>query len=107
MSFEGREPSYSTRVTGPTGLGNAPARKLVARLRAGDEYAFHVFFDTCFDPLFHYAMHRFDGDLDRSRALAQATLVQAMRELNTFRGDISLFVWVFRIADRELAHECA
>jgi RNA polymerase sigma-70 factor (ECF subfamily) len=77
----------------------------VARLRTGDAQAFHVFFDTYFSALFRYSMRYFVDDADRALEASEATLAKAMCELDTYRGEISLFEWLVNIANRVLSGE--
>lgn len=76
-------------------------RVLVQRMLAGDEQAFDQFFDMNFDRVFRFAARRLR---DRSAAedIAQATLVQAIRKLHTWRGEAALFSWLCAICRREL-----
>jgi RNA polymerase sigma-70 factor (ECF subfamily) len=77
---------------------------LVRRMRAGDEQAFDAFFDAYFDRVFRFALRQ-TGDADTAQDLAQATLVTAVRRLETWRGEAALFTWLCTICRREaLAH---
>jgi RNA polymerase sigma-70 factor (ECF subfamily) len=77
---------------------------LVRRMRAGDEQAFDAFFDAYFDRVFRFALRQ-TGDADAAQDLAQATLVTAVRRLETWRGEAALCTWLCAICRREtLAH---
>jgi RNA polymerase sigma-70 factor, ECF subfamily len=77
-------------------------RRLVRRLLAGDEPAFAEFFDDYFPRLFRFAVRRL-GDEDAAEEVVQATLVQALRKLDTWRGEAALFTWLCTICRREAA----
>lgn len=68
----------------------------------GDEGAFQEFFDAYFDRVFRFAARR-TRDADAAQDLAQATLVTAVRKLDTWRGEAALFTWLCSICRRELA----
>lgn len=78
-------------------------RQLVARLLAGDERAFKEFFDEYFDRLYRFAMSRTRGDAGFAEEAAQRALIRAVRRLDGFRGESSLFTWLARICRNELA----
>jgi RNA polymerase sigma-70 factor (ECF subfamily) len=75
---------------------------LVRRMLRGDESAFDEFFDAYFDRVFRFAARRMDDD-DAAQDVAQATLVAAVRKLETWRGEAALFTWLCAICRRELA----
>lgn len=77
-------------------------RALVRRLVSGDEDAFAEFFDDYFPRLFRFAVRRL-GDDDAAEEVVQATLVQAVRKLDTWRGEAALFTWLCTICRREAA----
>ncbi len=77
--------------------------KRVEQLLAGDERAFREFFDEYFDRLYRFAMWRTRGNVDLSEEAAQRTLCRAVRKLDSFRGEASLFTWLSRICRNELA----
>ena len=75
--------------------------ELVQRMLAGDERAFTRFFDGYFPRVYRFALPRLNGDADATAEVVQATLIKAMRKLNDFRGDASLFTWVCQICRNE------
>lgn len=77
-------------------------RDLVRRMRDGDEAAFDQFFAGCFPRLFRFALARV-GDEAAAEDIVQASLVQAVRKLHTWRGEASLFTWICTICRREIA----
>ena len=75
---------------------------LARRMLRGDEGAFQEFFDAYFDRVFRFAARRTE-DAGAAQDIAQATLVAAVRKLNTWRGEAALFTWLCSICRRELA----
>ncbi len=78
-------------------------RALAARLLAGDEYAFRSFFDEYFDRLYRFALSRTAGRTDLAEEAAQRALTRALRAMQQYRGDASLFTWLAQICRNELA----
>jgi RNA polymerase sigma-70 factor (ECF subfamily) len=74
---------------------------LVKRLLRGDEDAFAAFFDWMFPRIYRFALTRVAGREDAAEDIAQATLCQAIRRLETWRGEASLFTWICTICRRE------
>lgn len=81
-------------------------RVLVKRLIKGDERAFEEFFDTYFPRLFRFALVRLDGDEDAAEEVAQATLCQVIRKLETYRGEAALFTWLCTFCRHEISAFC-
>jgi RNA polymerase sigma-70 factor (ECF subfamily) len=78
-------------------------RQLVGRLLDGDERAFQAFFDEYFGRLYRFALSRTSGNADLSQEAAQRALCRAVRALDSWRGDASLFTWLAQICRNELA----
>lgn len=78
-------------------------REQVARLLAGDERAFREFFDEYFDRLYRFALSRVRHDPAIAEEAAQRALCRAVRRLDGFRGDSTLFSWLAVICRNELA----
>lgn len=90
----------------PGGSGPGPARderELVRRMLAGDERAFHQFFNEWFPRVYRFAVPRLAQDGQAAEEVVQATLVKAMRHLADWRGDAALFTWLCQICRREIA----
>lgn len=68
---------------------------------ARDDRAFAEFFDTYAPRLFRFAMRR-TGDEDLAEEITQTTLIAAVRNLKTWRGEASLFTWLCIISRRQL-----
>lgn len=75
---------------------------LVRRLRAGDELAFSEFFDDYFPRLYRFALRRVASE-GLAEDVVQATLTQALRRIDTWRGEAALFTWLCTICRREAA----
>lgn len=90
------------RVTSGAAAVNQLERGLISALRAGHQAAFNEFFETYFSRLFRFVMRRADSDVELARDIVQATLIKAIRKLDSFRGEASLFTWLCAIARREL-----
>lgn len=78
-------------------------KQLVERLLAGDERAFRGFFDEYFDRLYRFALSRTRGDPHLAEEAAQRALCRAVRRLDSYRGEASLFTWLVQICRNELA----
>ena len=72
-------------------------KRLVKQLLAGDERAFGRFFDEHFARLFRFALTRLADDPDAAREVAQTTLTQALRKLDSYRAESALFTWLCAI----------
>ncbi|HEY5808595.1 MAG TPA: RNA polymerase sigma factor [Povalibacter sp.] len=77
-------------------------RELVRRMLAGEERAFSAFFDGYFPRVYRFALPRLGGDADASKEVVQATLVKAIRNLASFRGDAALFSWICQICRHQI-----
>ncbi|MBA3562946.1 MAG: RNA polymerase sigma factor [Gammaproteobacteria bacterium] len=78
-------------------------RELVRRLLAGDERAFDLFFSVYFPRLYRFTLIRLGDDPDAARDVVQQALCKAVRGLDTWRGEASLFTWMCQICRNELA----
>jgi RNA polymerase sigma-70 factor (ECF subfamily) len=76
-------------------------RELVRRMLSADERAFETFFDDVFPRLFRFAVSRL-GNADSAEEVAQATLVLAVRKLETWRGEAALLTWVCTLCRHEI-----
>lgn len=78
-------------------------QNLVERLLAGDERAFREFFDEYFDRLYRFGLSRVRDNPSLAEEAAQRALCRAVRKLDSFRGESSLFSWLAGICRNELA----
>jgi RNA polymerase sigma-70 factor (ECF subfamily) len=77
-------------------------RALVARLLSGREEAFAEFFELMFPRVYRFALARLGEREDAAEDVAQVTLCQVVRRLETWRGEASLFTWVCTICRHEI-----
>jgi len=77
-------------------------RELVARMLAGDERAFDAFFASYARRLAAFAARRADLPPATVEDLVQNTLIKAIRNLASFRGEAALFTWLCEICRNEI-----
>jgi RNA polymerase sigma-70 factor (ECF subfamily) len=78
-------------------------RALVARMSAGDQRAFDEFFRSSAPRLAAFAARRSGLDAASVEDIVQNTLVKAVRNLASYRGEAALFTWLTEICRHELA----
>lgn len=78
-------------------------RRLVGRMLAGDSGAFDEFFAGYFARLYRFAVTRVGADRAAARDIVQEALCRAMRSLEGYRGEASLFTWLCQICRSLLA----
>ena len=78
-------------------------RQLVVRMRAGEQSAFDRFFGAYAQRLAAFIARRSTLDPAGVEDMVQATLIKAIRNLDSFRGDAALFTWLCTICRHELA----
>ncbi len=78
-------------------------QELVRGMLAGEERAFGEFFEIYFGRVYRFALPRLGQDPDRTKDIVQATLIKAMRKLDSYRGEAALFTWLCQICRREIA----
>jgi RNA polymerase sigma-70 factor (ECF subfamily) len=83
--------------------GMTDERDLVAAMLSGDERAFTTFFDTYFPRVYRFALPRLDRNPDVTKDVVQATLIKAMRAIESWRGEAALFTWLCQICRRQIA----
>jgi RNA polymerase sigma-70 factor (ECF subfamily) len=82
---------------------NLEERELVSAMLAGDERAFTQFFETYFPRVYRFALPRVGRNPDTAKDVVQGTLVKAIRALDTWRGEATLFTWLCQICRRQIA----
>lgn len=80
-------------------------RQLVARMRAGEQSAFERFFGAYARRLAAFVARRSTLDPAGIEDMVQATLIKAIRHLESFRGEAALFTWLCTICRHELASQ--
>jgi RNA polymerase sigma-70 factor (ECF subfamily) len=83
-------------------VDNGSERELVRRMLGGDEGAFDEFFADYFPRLFRFAVLRL-RDQDAAEDLVQNSLISAVRNLLSWRGEATLFTWLCTICRREIS----
>ncbi len=78
-------------------------KALVARVLRGDESAFRMFFQAYFPRLFRFALYRLNGDADLAEDVAQTTLMKALDNLSSYRGEAALLSWMCTICRHEIS----
>jgi RNA polymerase sigma-70 factor (ECF subfamily) len=82
-------------------IDSGSERDLVRRMLGGDEGAFDEFFADYFPRLFRFALSRL-RDQDAAEDVAQISLIAAVRNLGSWRGEATLFTWLCAICRREI-----
>jgi len=77
-------------------------RELVQAMLAGEERAFGLFFDSYFPRVYRFALPRLGGDVEAGKEVVQATLIKALRNLHSYRGEAALFSWVCQICRHQI-----
>jgi RNA polymerase sigma-70 factor, ECF subfamily len=77
-------------------------RELVSRMRRGDQRAFNEFFDAYAPRLSSFAARRSSLDSVAIEDVVQMTMINAMRNLGSYRGSAALFTWLCRICRNQL-----
>ena len=83
-------------------MENGGERELVRRMLDGDEAAFDEFFADYFPRLFRFAVIRL-RDQGAAEDLVQNSLISAVRNLRSWRGEATLFTWLCTICRREIS----
>ena len=82
---------------------SARDRQLVNLVLQGDEAAFRRFFTFYFPRLFRFALYRVNGDAALAEYVAQATLIKALDNLSSYRGEAALLSWMCTICRHEIS----
>ena len=69
---------------------------------AGEERAFHFFFESYFPRVYRFALPRLGGDVESAKEVVQQALTKAVRNLGGFRGESALFSWLCQITRRQI-----
>src|SRR4029434_4365219 len=83
-------------------MDNGSEREMVRRLLGRDEVAFDEFFADYLPRLFRFALLRV-RDQDAAQDIVQDTLMAAVRNLCSWRGEASFFTWLCTICRREIS----
>ncbi len=83
-------------------MDNGSEREMVRRILGGDEGAFDEFFADYFPRLLRFAVLRV-RDQDAAEDIVQDSLIAAVRNLGSWRGEAALFTWLCTICRREIS----
>jgi RNA polymerase sigma-70 factor (ECF subfamily) len=78
-------------------------RRLVERMRAGDESAFDDFAERWVPGLYRFALRRLHGDRELTREIVQATVCKVIAKLDDYRAEAPLFTWMCACCRNEIA----
>ncbi|NJO13216.1 MAG: RNA polymerase sigma factor [Gammaproteobacteria bacterium] len=82
---------------------HADDRRLAQRVVAGDRRAFDEFFATHYARLHRFATRRTGADPQTASDIVQDTMCRALRALEGYRGEASLFTWLCQICRSRVA----
>lgn len=75
--------------------------ELAKAMAKGQDAAFRLFFDRYFPRIYRFCCRRVDEQM--SEEVTQTALINAVRNIASYRGDASLFTWLCQIARNEVA----
>ncbi len=78
-------------------------RKLVDRMRAGEESAFEMFAECYIPALYRFAGRRLDNDRELSQEIVQSTVCKVIEKLGSYRAEAALFTWLCACCKNEIA----
>lgn len=81
----------------------ASDKELAAAIARGKQAAFDEFFNTYFSRLFRFCLRRLDEDEAMTKDIVQEALIKAIRKIQTYRGEASLFTWLCQICRSEIS----
>lgn len=76
---------------------DAQERRLIRRLKQGDDRAFQELVETYQDRVFALVL-RMMGNRQEAEDVAQEVFFSVYRAMGRFRGDARLYTWIYRIA---------
>jgi RNA polymerase sigma-70 factor (ECF subfamily) len=74
---------------------------LAKDMRKGKDAAFRLFFDRYFPRVYRFCLRRLDEF--SAEEVTQTVLVNAIRKIDQYRGEASLFTWLCQIARNEVS----
>lgn len=72
-------------------------KHLIVKLQAGDDHAFNDLVRRYQKPVYQIA-RRILNSHEEAEDTAQEVFIRAFQQIRSFRGDASLFTWIYRIA---------
>jgi RNA polymerase sigma-70 factor (ECF subfamily) len=76
-------------------------RLLAARVAAGEQAAFDIFFKEYFPRLYRFTLSRANNDPHLAEEVVQRTMCIVVRKMGTYRGEALLFSWLCQICRNE------
>lgn len=86
----------------PHGAEIVDERELMGGIRRGDRLAFNELFNSYVPRLSAFAMRNSSLDPAAVEDIVQMTMINAMRNLDSYRGDAALFTWLCAICRNHL-----
>ena len=80
---------------------NSDDKKLVKQMLAGKQSAFDLFFGRYYPRIYRFCANR--APLNDAEDIAMKTMRQAMRRIETFRGESSLLSWLYTVARSQIS----
>lgn len=84
-------------------LSGEEERRLVHRMRAGEEAAFELFAAAYVPALLRFAGRRLARDPELAKEIVQTTLCRVVEKLDGYRGEAPLFTWLCACCVNEIA----
>jgi RNA polymerase sigma-70 factor (ECF subfamily) len=78
-------------------------RKLVERMRSGEEDAFEMFAECYIPGLYRFAQKRLDNNRELTQEVVQSTVCKAIEKLDSYRAEAPLFTWLCACCRNEIA----
>lgn len=78
-------------------------RKLVDRMRAGEESAFEMFAQCYIPALYRFARRRLDHNRELTQDVVQSTVCKVIEKLDSYRAEAPLFTWLCACCRNEIA----
>lgn len=78
-------------------------KKLAGKVARGNEAAFRQFFDHYYPRIYRFCARRLDEAA--AQDAAQTVMIQAVRKINTYRGEAALLTWLTQIARNAIKAE--
>ena len=78
-------------------------KALATRMLRGQQAAFDEFFQAYFPRLYRFALARIGDDEQALKDIVQRTLCRAVRKIELYRGESSLYTWLCRLCLNEIS----
>lgn len=96
----GRQQTADRQATGELSLEHE--RSLASRILEGDDAAFNELYQRYVPRLFQFIYYALSGDREQTEDVLQETMLAAVRSLRRYRGDSSLYTWLYAIARNKI-----